>query len=276
MLRFYRRKLDLTIITFLSSITILIVCTILLVLYLFKTKLDENKVEELNKIVEQEVAKEHNGSDRYESLRDRYPDLSGFVTYQYYNSKVKLPLMQAKDNDYYLYRDVLGNTSERGTPFIDYRCDVEKSLLLVLYAHNMKDLSQFGTLKEYRKEEYYKKYPYIYFETMYDEQTAYEVVAAFYSRIYPDDEKDVFRYYAYFNLETEAKYNYYIYNIKKMAIYNTGIKPEYGEKLILLSTCDYSQGIDDGRFALLARKVQNNIENQDHIDNNLEDIADIN
>lgn len=184
---------------------VLAICCVILVIFIVRIKVDENKLEELNKRVEQEVAKERNSSDRYKNLRDTYPDLSGYVVYNYYNSEINLPLMQTKDNDYYLYRDVLGKPSDRGTPFIDYRCDVKKSLLLVLYAHNMKDLSQFGTLKEYRKESYYKKYPYIYFETMYEEKSAYEVVAAFYSRIYPDDEEGVFRYYAYFDLDTQEK-----------------------------------------------------------------------
>ncbi len=118
----------------------------------------------------------------------------------------------------------------------------------------MKDLSQFGALKEYKKESYRKSHPYIYYESMYEKQKKYEVVAAFYSEVY-DGEEDVFRYYAYFDLENKATYDYYLYNIRRIAEYNTGIRPEYGDRLIVLSTCDYTKNKENGRFAVLAREV---------------------
>ncbi len=46
-----------------------------------------------------------------------------------------------------------------------------------------------------------------------------------------------------------------MYNIKKMALYPTGIHPKFGEKLILLSTCDKTHHKEEGRFAVLARKA---------------------
>lgn len=255
MLRFYRKKLDFAIFSFFASMSVFIICISILAAYFINGVLSERKVDKLNTLVDEVVEEKDNDVDRYSSLRDDYPDLVGFVTYNYYNKKMKLPLMQTEDNDYYLYRDVKGKSSQRGTAFIDYRCDVKNSLLLVLYAHNMNDLSQFGALKQYRKESYWKKYPYIYFETQYEEKSAYEVVAAFYSEIFPDEKEDVFRYYTYFDLPTQAQYGYYIYNIKKMALYPTGIRPKFGEKLILLSTCDHTQRKEEGRFAVLARKV---------------------
>ena len=265
MLRFYRKKLDFAIFTFFASMAVFISCISILVIYFVSGQLSEKKVNELNTLVDEVVEEKDDTVDRYASLRDEYPDLVGFVTYNYYNKKMKLPLMQTNDNDYYLYRDVKGKSSQRGTAFIDYRCDVKNSLLLVLYAHNMNDLSQFGALKEYRKESYWKKYPYIYFETQYEEKEAYEVVS--YSEIFSDEKEDVFRYYTYFDLPNQAQYGYYIYNIKKMALYPTGIRPKFGEKLILLSTCDHTQHKREGRFAVLARKVEDEQNNMESIGN---------
>ena len=251
--------MDIIAVMFILSLLVLVVTLGSLVIYYAQNKLNNNKIEKLKKVVEEaEVEVEENNSvDRYKNIRDKYPDLVGFITYNYYNKKIKLPLMQTKDNDYYLYRDVDGKESKAGTPFIDYRCEINKSLLLVLYAHNMVDLSQFGALKEYRSEKYRNKYPYLIFETMYEKEKKYEIIAAFYSEVYPDN-VDIFRYYAYFDLENKAIYNYYLYNIKRMAEYNTEIKPEFGEKLILLSTCDYSKNKENGRFAVLAREFKGN------------------
>lgn len=257
MLRFYRKKLDFVIFTFFASMSVFVICIAILAVYFINGALSERKAEKLNTLADEvvEETEKENTVDRYRNLRDEYPDLVGFVMYNYYNKKMKLPLMQTDDNKYYLYRDVKGKSSQRGTAFIDYRCDVKNSLLLVLYAHNMNDLSQFGALKEYRKESYWKKHPYIYFETQYEEKAAYEVVASFYSEIFPDGKEDVFRYYSYFDLPNQAQYGYYMYNIKKMALYPTGIHPKFGEKLILLSTCDKTHHKEEGRFAVLARKA---------------------
>lgn len=237
------------------SLFVLVVTLGILVAYFAQNKFNRDKINKLNTVVEQEVDESKDNSiDRYAKVRDKYPDLAGFVTYYYYNKKVKLPLMQTNDNDYYLYRDVEGNESKAGTPFIDYRCNMKDSLLLILYAHNMKDLSQFGALKEYKKESYRNSHPYIYYESKYEKQKKYEVVAAFYSEVI-DGVEDVFRYYAYFDLENKATYDYYMYNIRRLAEYDTGIRPKYGDRLIVLSTCDYTRNKENGRFAVLAREV---------------------
>ena len=255
MLRYYRKKIDSVAIMFMISLFVLVVTLGIMVAYFAQNKFNRDKINKLNTVVEQEVDESEDKSvDRYAKIRDKYPDLVGFVTYYYYNNKIKLPLMQTKDNDYYLYRDVEGNESKAGTPFIDYRCNMKDSLLLILYAHNMKDLSQFGALKEYKKESYRKSHPYIYYESMYEKQKKYEVVSAFYSEVY-DGQEDVFRYYAYFDLENKATYDYYLHNIRRIAEYDTGIRPEYGDRLIVLSTCDYTKNKDNGRFAVLAREV---------------------
>ena len=38
-----------------------------------------------------------------------------------------------------------------------------------------------------------------------------------------------------------------------MALYDTGVTAEYGDRLLTLSTCDYLE--DDSRFVVVARKV---------------------
>ena len=50
----------------------------------------------------------------------------------------------------------------------------------------------------------------------------------------------------------EAKYNEYVDNAKKSALYDTGKTAKYGDQLITLVTCEYSY--EDGRLAVVARK----------------------
>ena len=40
-----------------------------------------------------------------------------------------------------------------------------------------------------------------------------------------------------------------------MAFYDTGITPQYGDKLICLSTCEYTLGGGNGRFVVCAYRI---------------------
>ncbi|MCR5609420.1 MAG: sortase [Lachnospiraceae bacterium] len=266
MLRFYKKKrFNVAKLCFYVCLSMFIGSTLYLGNYFWgnhSNKVKQDKINDLMKNVEAEVDENGNIVDRYASIRDDYKDLTARLTYKYYKKAMLLPVMQTKDNDYYLYRDVEGKDSKAGTPFIDYRCDVKNSMILMIYAHNMRDLSQFGATKEYRNESYWKKYKTITFETMYEEPKEYQVFAAFYSRVYGPKDKDKFRYYNYFSLDTEEEYDEYVSNVKKLAKYDTGITPKFGQRLIVLSTCDYTQGYDTGRFAVVAceTEVQADIE----------------
>ena len=81
-------------------------------------------------------------------------------------------------------------------------------------------------------------------------------MAAFNSRVYYQDETNVFRCYYFVNAENKSEYDEFVENCKKASLYETGVTAEYGEQLLTLSTCEYSQ--DDGRFAVVARKIENN------------------
>ena len=111
----------------------------------------------------------------------------------------------------------------------------------------------FEDLVNYKKEEFYKQHPIIKFTTP-TEDSEYEIIAVFLSRIYYKSEKNVFRYYYFINAENEEEYNEYITNSKKASLYDTGKTAEYGEQLLTLSTCEYSQ--EDGRLAVVAKKVK--------------------
>lgn len=113
----------------------------------------------------------------------------------------------------------------------------------------------FEDLLKYTNEEFYKEHTKIRFTTT-TEDAEYEIIAVFKSRVYYKYEKNVFRYYYFINAETEAEYNNYVSSAKQASIYNIDTTAEYGDQLLTLSTCEYSQ--EDGRFVVVARKIPNN------------------
>ena len=73
------------------------------------------------------------------------------------------------------------------------------------------------------------------------------------SRVYYKSEKDVFRYYYFVNAKNEQEYDDFVKNSIKASIYDTGVTAKYGDQLLTLSTCEYSQ--EDGRFVVVLKKV---------------------
>lgn len=109
----------------------------------------------------------------------------------------------------------------------------------------------FSDLLHYADIEYWKQHPIINFDTLY-EQNEYEVVAAFYTRIFHLDETDVFHYCDYTDLTDKDRFNDFAEGIKDAAMYDTGISVEYGDNFITLSTCSYHT--ENGRFVVVAKE----------------------
>lgn len=172
------------------------------------------------------------------------------------NTQINYPVLQTTDNEFYMTHTYQKEYSKDGSIFLDkdYNWDLPSSNLLI-YGHNNKNGNMFQDLLKYEDENYYKEHPIINFTTI-DEDSVYEIIAVFKSRVYYKSEENVFRYYFFINAETEEEYNNYVEESKKASLYDTGKTAKYGEQLLTLSTCEYSQ--EDGRFVIVAKKVINN------------------
>ena len=78
---------------------------------------------------------------------------------------VNYPVMHTPSNPQkYLRRDFCGNYSQSGVPFLDSRCDLE-STDLIIYGHNMRNGTMFSELKNYVNADFRKADPITEFET---------------------------------------------------------------------------------------------------------------
>lgn len=169
------------------------------------------------------------------------------------NSNISFPVLQGTDNDYYMTHTYNKQYSSDGSIFLDKNFQWEpQSSNFLIYGHNNKNGNMFQDLLQYKDENYYKEHQRIRLTTE-KEDKEYEILSAFISRVYYKNEENVFRYYYFINAESQEEYNKFIEESKKASLYDTGITAEYGEQLLTLSTCEYSQ--EDGRFAIVAKKV---------------------
>ena len=97
-------------------------------------------------------------------LNERNSDCVGWVYIK--DTSVNYPVMYTPNQpEKYLRRDFYGKHLTAGVPFIDARCTLD-STNIIIYGHNMKNLSMFGVLRKYLDESYLQSHPTIEFETL--------------------------------------------------------------------------------------------------------------
>ena len=185
---------------------------------------------------------------KYAPLYEQNHDLFGWLRID--GTVIDYPVMHTPtDPEKYLHTNFKREYSFGGIPFIDANCSADSDNLLI-YGHNMLDGSMFRSLPKYESKSYWQAHPTIHFDTLYEEGE-YEVLAAFYDRVYYTYE-DCFKFYQFIDAADEADFNNAISNFRSKALYDTGVTAAYGDKLITLVTCAYH--VEDGRFVVVARK----------------------
>lgn len=190
---------------------------------------------------------------KFAELYRENPDFIGWITIA--DTKVDYPVMQnMEENEYYIHRNFQQEWDDSGLPFLDFRCSfTEPTDNMLIYGHNMKAGTMFSGIISYNSQEFYDTHKTFTFNTI-DGDGEYEVIAAFYSQIYPESDTVSFKYYQFFDAASEEEFNAYVEQVKTMTPYEINATASYGDSLITLSTCAYHT--EDGRFAVVARKVE--------------------
>ena len=188
-----------------------------------------------------------------EELQKENSDIIGWLEIP--GSNISYPVLQGENNNYYVNHNYKKEYSKNGSLFLDKDYDWSlPSTNLLIHGHNNRGTNEmFCGLMEYKNEEYYKTHPKIRFTTN-QEDAEYEIISVFLSRVYYKSETNVFRYYYFINAENEQQFNEYVQNSKKASLYNIEATATYGDQLMTLSTCEFSQ--EDGRLAVVARKIK--------------------
>jgi sortase B len=186
----------------------------------------------------------------YETLYNKNKKLIGWLKID--DTNIDYPVMQTSNNEYYLDHNYNQEYDKNGSLFLDAECDiVNRNTNLIIYGHHMSSGKMFGNLNKYSSEQYYKDHSIIQFDTIYEKGT-YQVMYVFRSKIYNEDEI-TFKYYQFFDASSEQEFNSYMQEMAALALYDTGVTASYGDELLTLSTCDYSE--EDGRFVVVAKRI---------------------
>lgn len=201
---------------------------------------------------------------KYKALYEINHDLAGWLTID--GTVIDYPVMQTmEDESYYLELDFYGNqnkngclildtdsTAGTGTKACDYANGTAPSTNLIIHGHTMKSGEMFGNLKLYADAEYGREHNLIRFDSLYEERE-YELIAVFYSQVYYESD-NVFKYYKFFQADTQEEFDDWYENIKAMSLYETGVTAQFGDEFITLSCCSYH--VEDGRFVVVGKRVK--------------------
>lgn len=185
---------------------------------------------------------------KYAPLYEQNHDLFGWLRID--GTVIDYPVMHTPtDPEKYLHTNFKREYSFGGIPFIDANCSADSDNLLI-YGHNMLDGSMFRTLLKYQQKDFWQRNPVISFNTLYEEQE-YEVVAAFYDKVYKKSDTN-FKFYQFYDTSDQSSFDEAMAYYREHALYDTGVTAQCGDLFLTLVTCAYQT--ENGRFVVVARK----------------------
>ena len=160
-----------------------------------------------------------------------------------------LPVVQRpNDNEFYLDHAFDLEEDLGGTLFLDgSNLLVPEDDCLIVYGHNMRNGTMFQQLINYEDPSFVSDNALVRFDTLY-ENRVYAPFAALTVTADPDSER-------YLNLRQfsfdRSSFERFMKSLRAMSAWDSPVEAEYGDRILLLVTCEYTH--DNGRFVLALR-----------------------
>ena len=180
----------------------------------------------------------------FDALNQIYPGIVGWIKQD--DSMIDYPVMQYRDNDYFLYRLPDGTLHRSGSIFLDYRNESDfsdKSILI--FGHESRTGDMFGTLKSYRNQEFFDENPMMH---LYTPEKDYMIV------IFAGHVADSVRDHPPLEFQEDKDFLDYIEHLKRISVFNSDVEVDAADRIVSLITCTYD--FDDARFIIVGVLVE--------------------
>lgn len=246
-------------------------CLIIFSLYtILKWHADNTKIQQIKKELDQELQVEdikekgelvnppsdknsnyyyYAGFPFYEvnfsSLLSKNGDTVGFLRIK--NTNISYPIVQAKDNDYYLNHDFYKNKNQAGWIFLDYRSSLDPlNDNTVIYGHARLDGTIFGSLKNVLTDSWQENRDnYVIFLSTPKENMVFQIFSIY---TIPSE-----GYYIQQSFRNDKKKQDWLQTMKKRNIAPIETQVDSKDKILTLSTC---QNVKDGRLVVHAKLIK--------------------
>lgn len=223
-----------------------VVCIGILLSYYFEYKKGDELMEEIAQYVS--IPQENASEDEkflvdYDALAEINPDFVGWLYLE--GTVINYPVVQGEDNNYYLSHVFEGEQHKYGSIFMDYRNHANfEDFNTVIYGHRMNSGAMFGSLIEYKNQEYYEQHPVF---MLYTKEQVYrlEIFAAY--------EIEAKMENVPFHFATDEEYQAYLDSAMAQSDIQTDVSVNTSEHIVTLSTCTKTN--QNKRFIVQAKLV---------------------
>lgn len=201
--------------------------------YKDKKNNDETTEQLKNNVKLEKIKKDNSNNEKYivdfKKLKSENSDVVAYIKVN--NTNIEYPIVKTSNNNFYLNHSFDKSKNSRGWIFADYKNKFDNTdKNIVIYGHNMRDESMFGSLKNILNEEWYnntenKNITFLTEKGNY----IYKVFS-----IYKIESED---YYIKTNFKNDEDYEKFLNTIKNRSIKNFDINLNINDKIITLSTC---------------------------------------
>lgn len=175
------------------------------------------------------------------------------------NTNVDYPVVQGKNNTYYLNHNLNKQSYGWGIPYLDYRVKIGKdgnSKNIMMYGHgDDKRGLMLSNMKKYRDVSFYKSHPVIQFDTVY-EASQWKVITMFKEDTNAKRGDKVFQFWNCIGLGSESEFNSYIENVKARAFFTSSVDVNSSDQLLSIQVCEDTNRNNYNRLVLVCRKVR--------------------
>lgn len=194
----------------------------------YNTK-SSSQIKEIIKedFTEPESLEEEKNPVNFESLKQKNEDVVAWIRIK--DTSINYPIVQSKDNDYYLHKDIEKKYSTCGWIFMDYKnheAFIDKNT--VLYGHNIKSGLMFADLQKIYKNELGNEVIIEIYTP--EEKLEYKVFSSYMEE--PED------YATKSNIVDDVTFGKYVKEMLKRSSILYNIVPDKEGKALTLSTCD--------------------------------------
>lgn len=165
----------------------------------------------------------------FEKLKQTNSDTIAWIKVN--GTNIEYPVVKTTNNDFYMTHTFDKKNNSAGWVFMDYENKFDGTdNNLVIYAHNRRDGSMFGTLKNILTEEWQSNIDNFKISFITEtEKSEYQVFS-----VYTIESED---YYITTNFETDNKFQKFIDTIKSRSIKDFDVDISTEDHILTLSTC---------------------------------------
>jgi sortase B len=182
----------------------------------------------------------------FPALLEQNSDTIGWIRFDKPEA-INYPIVKSVDNQDYLTKTFNGASNSVGTIFMDMRNSSDfKDRNTLIYGHNLQIGGEmFSQLVSYQSAEFYQENPYFY---IFTPTTTYKYQIFAVSIV-----KDMSENYK-IDFASNEEYMAFIAHCKGTSLYDTGVEPVAGTRVVSLSTC--TNVVQDDRLLVQAVLVQ--------------------